>query len=272
LQEVDVGSANPYTILIDNNHALHAVFVHINYTLTIIPPANGTTNPSPGSYVYDAGTSVSVAAIPDTGYMLGHWELDGANIGATNPVSVTMDANHTLYGVVCSLTENHDVALTNLTPSKTVVGRGYCTSINITVANQGDYTETFNVTVFAGASVINQSQLNLTSKVSTSIVFSWNTTDFVYDDYTVQACAQAVQGELDLLDNNCTSDIIRVTIRGDVHGNWKVDMGDIVALCKAFGSVPGKTNWVANLDIDDNAQIDMGDIIIAVSNFGQHYP
>ena len=40
----------------------------------------------------------------------------------------------------------HDVAVTNVAPSKTVVGQGFSATINVTVANQGDYTETFNVT------------------------------------------------------------------------------------------------------------------------------
>jgi len=45
----------------------------------------------------------------------------------------------------------YDVAVVNVTPSKTVVGQGYSLNINVTAANQGDYTETFNVTAYANA-------------------------------------------------------------------------------------------------------------------------
>lgn len=41
----------------------------------------------------------------------------------------------------------HDLAVTNITPSKKVVGQGYSTLINVTVKNQGGFTETFNVIV-----------------------------------------------------------------------------------------------------------------------------
>jgi len=41
----------------------------------------------------------------------------------------------------------HDVAVTNCIPSKTVVGQGYSLNINATLANQGDHTETFDVTL-----------------------------------------------------------------------------------------------------------------------------
>jgi hypothetical protein len=46
--------------------------------------------------------------------------------------------------------------------------------------------------------------------------------------------------------------------------------GDIVALCDAFGSTPGKPNWNPNCDKDGNDQIDVGDFVIVLGNFGQH--
>jgi hypothetical protein len=42
----------------------------------------------------------------------------------------------------------YDIAVTDVVPSKTVVGQGYSMSINVTAANQGKYTETFNVTAY----------------------------------------------------------------------------------------------------------------------------
>jgi hypothetical protein len=45
----------------------------------------------------------------------------------------------------------HDVAITNIVPSKTVVGQGYSLNISVTAANKGDYTENFNVTAYASA-------------------------------------------------------------------------------------------------------------------------
>jgi hypothetical protein len=59
---------------------------------------------------------------------------------------------------------------------------------------------------------------------------------------------------------------------GDVDGDGKVDMGDIVALCDAFGSTPEKPNWNPNCDLDHDGSITMGDIVIGLDHFGQHYP
>ncbi len=52
----------------------------------------------------------------------------------------------------------HDVAVTNVTPSKTVVGQGYSMKINVTVENQGDLPETFNVTTYYGNDTITPHQ------------------------------------------------------------------------------------------------------------------
>ncbi len=68
----------------------------VNYTLNITPATGGNTNPASGTYTYVGGTEVTVTAISQTGYAFDHWILDGANAGTTNPISVTMNSNHTL--------------------------------------------------------------------------------------------------------------------------------------------------------------------------------
>jgi hypothetical protein len=52
-------------------------------------------------------------------------------------------------GQVLAFGASHDVAITNVTPSKTVADQGYEADTNVTVTNQGDFTETFNVTLYA---------------------------------------------------------------------------------------------------------------------------
>nr|NIS79717.1 hypothetical protein [Anaerolineales bacterium] len=99
LDTVDVGDADPYSVTMDMDHTLVAVFAEISeeqYDLTIEVVGFGTTDPAPGVYTYDAFTVVPVDAVPDSGYMLDHWELDTVDVGAADPYSVTMDMDHTL--------------------------------------------------------------------------------------------------------------------------------------------------------------------------------
>jgi peptide/nickel transport system substrate-binding protein len=109
-----------------------------------------------------------------------------------------------------------DVAVTSVTLSKTVVGQGYSLNINVTAANQGGHTETFNVTVYANTTTIETREVTLTSENSTTITFTWNTTGFARGNYTIGAVADTVPGETDTADNNCPGGWILITKVGDL--------------------------------------------------------
>jgi parallel beta-helix repeat protein len=67
-------------------------------TLEITTTSGGTTDPEPGIYNYTIGSSAQVTAIPDAGYSFSYWLLDD-NVRTENPLTVIMDANHTLHAV-----------------------------------------------------------------------------------------------------------------------------------------------------------------------------
>jgi hypothetical protein len=95
----NVGSANPINILMNASYVLKAHFAIVTYTLAISASAGGTTNPTPGTYIYEAGSYASVTALPSANYMFSHWVLDGSPAGSANPISVLMNANRTLQAV-----------------------------------------------------------------------------------------------------------------------------------------------------------------------------
>jgi parallel beta-helix repeat protein len=276
LDDVNAGGANPIGVAMAANHTVYPVFSWRGIcNLTIITTAGGTTNPMPGIYNYTNGATVNVTAMPDTRYAFGHWELDGNNVGATDPINVTMDTDHTLHAV---FTEHHDVAITSVALSKTVVGQGYSTSMNITVANEGDYTETFNVTVYANTILIgNQTVNNLLNGTSTVLTFIWNTTSFAYSNYTISTYAGPVPGDTNTTNNTFTDENVTVTIPGDISGDFKVDLKDLVILANAYGSIyphppefPPK--WNPNADINGDSKIGLSDLVILALHYGQHYP
>lgn len=79
----------------------------------------------------------TTALSPGSKYLVKVIATDGVNTGED-----VSDGNFTIAG--------HDVAVTNVTPSKTVVGQGYPTAINVSVENKGTFDETFNVTLYVG--------------------------------------------------------------------------------------------------------------------------
>jgi uncharacterized repeat protein (TIGR02543 family) len=88
------GSDNPITITVDSDKAIAAEFIH-QYTLTIASDTGGTTNPPPGSYIYDQNTEITVTAVAESGYEFVQWTGDIS--GAENPVNVNLDSNKSLF-------------------------------------------------------------------------------------------------------------------------------------------------------------------------------
>ena len=103
------GSDNPISVLMIDDHTLQPLFKPRNYTLTITATAGGTTDPTPGTYTYSAGTTVEVTAIPDAGYRFDHWVLDGSPAGSDNPINVLMNSDHNLEAVFA---ETHTLIIT----------------------------------------------------------------------------------------------------------------------------------------------------------------
>ncbi len=61
----------------------------VQYNFGFSKRGQGQVQPSAG--VYDAGTTITVTAIPETGWLFDHWEGDLA--GTANSATITMDAN-----------------------------------------------------------------------------------------------------------------------------------------------------------------------------------
>ena len=161
-----------------------------------------------------------------------------------------------------------DITVTSLTSAKTVIGQGYTGLVDVTFENLGNKIEAFNATVCANATCIFSEQITL-AMTNCTVSFVWNTTGFGYGNYAISAYALPVPDETNAAKNFTEANAI-VAIPGDIDGNGRVDMNDIVSLCTAFGSTLGQPKYVPNCDVDNNGKIDMNDIIIALRNFGQH--
>jgi hypothetical protein len=86
----------PKSLLIENVYKPPSSVQHV---LVIDVQGSGTTNPLPETYTYNEGDAVQVDAQPATGWKLGHWLLDGDDVGSADPYSLTMYADHSLTAV-----------------------------------------------------------------------------------------------------------------------------------------------------------------------------
>ncbi len=169
----------------------------------------------------------------------------------------------------------HDDAITNALPMKTVVGQGFLVHMNVTAVNRGDFTETFNVTAYANITTIGSQTVTLTSGNSTTVTFTWNTTGFARGSYTISANATVVEGELNTTNNNFSGGPVLVSFVGDVNGDGKVRVDDVLAVASRFGTNyggPPNSNgfyYDANCDINGDLKIRIDDVLAAAQHFGQ---
>jgi uncharacterized repeat protein (TIGR02543 family) len=86
-----VGSANPYTVLMNGGHTLGAVFTQDQYTLSVNISGQGSVSKSPSQATYTYGASVQMTATPAAGWTFMGWSGDAS--GFSNPLSLTVNGN-----------------------------------------------------------------------------------------------------------------------------------------------------------------------------------
>lgn len=64
---------------------------------------------------------------------------------------------------------------------------------------------------------------------------------------------------------------ILVTILGDMNGDRKVRVDDILSMALAFGSQPGDPNWHPYADLNGDGKIRVDDVLIAAGEFGKEW-
>jgi hypothetical protein len=140
----------------------------------------------------------------------------------TRPIFVDLDA------------DIPDIKVGGIILWKTVVGQGYSTLFTVIVSNQGDRTETFNVTIYANATIIGTFPTTLGVRQGRFISCTWNTTGFAKGNYTISAIAWPVPGETDIGDNRKEDGCVIVTYVGDFNGDFRVDYLDDRIFGKAY--------------------------------------
>jgi hypothetical protein len=101
-----------------------------------------------------------------------------------------------------------DVAVTGVSVSSVIVVPEGIVNVGVDVQNQGDYDETFNVTVYANSQTVATDLVFLSSGSSTTVPFQWDTTGFGKGEYLISANASILPDEVDVADNYKTADSV----------------------------------------------------------------
>jgi hypothetical protein len=202
----------------------------------------------------------------------GYWSLQGYFADTSWEARIE-------YAVITSPTGlTHDVAVTNVKPKQTIVGVKWlpadphfnCT-INVTVSNKGNFTETFNVKLYANETLIGTIMVSnlLSGETRTLPPYKWNTTGFTKGNYTLSAKADIVPCEIAIGDNKFTDSTVALTVPGDITGppEYTAEIQDISIMVDKFLAEPGDPRWDVNCDATQDGIIDIADISLVVDHF-----
>ena len=245
------------------NNTYNATYgrIHVACSLMgMIPGVNGSGTLATLTFQAKCGGNTTLQLV-DT-------KLADSNRPYHNPIS------HTTTNGFVNITEYHNIAVTGVLTSKTVIAEESCCSLNITVTveNQGTRVDTFNVTTYANATTIEIKEITLPSENSTTITYMWNTTGWVKGNYTISAYATPVFSEIEVSDNTFVDGWVVVTILGDVDGDFDVDIYDVVKITGIYNCKCGDPQFNPNCDLDCSSDIKIYDVVRCTSHYGQKYP
>lgn len=198
---------------------------------------------------------------------------------------LAVEAGYTI--ATSSGSEVHDIAVTNVTVFPTRVLSSSTVTINATIENQGTIYETFNVTAyFDNRTIQTVTVTDMAPGLNTTLTFTW----LVYphrfhicaewpvqlepadENVTIKVEADVVPSEMDISDNTYIDGIVTVVwMVVDYDGNGIIDIRDIAAAARVFGSEPGHPRWDPAVDFDQNEIVDIRDIAAVARMFGKVY-
>jgi len=203
--EVTAGDSVSITVVVGNEGTQAETFNVTAYYDTTAIDTQTVTNLAPMAETTLTFTWDTTDVVPDE-YTI------SANASVVEGETETDDNTLVDGTVTISTAVVHDVAVVSVTPSPTEVTAGDSVSISVVVKNEGTVAETFNVTAYYDTTAIDtQTVTNLASGATTTLTFTWDTTDVDEDEYTIKAVASTVAGETDTADNTKVDGTVTVT-------------------------------------------------------------
>jgi len=248
------------------------VYIGENVNVTVTVQNEGSVSETFNVTIYGNEVTIATQVVPQlppgnstdldfawntSGLARGHYALR-ADIP---PISGEIDVadNTRSSSIALTILSRPDISLKSVNSSKDLIGQGYFLVINVSAENQGDYTEKFNLTIYANATEIYTEMVTLPSGGTTVITFLWNTTGFAGGNYTISAYSWTLPGETDIDDNTVVSGIVRLSCIGDVDGDFITDGKDFVLVRRVIPSTRNSPNWTQNADINGDGVVDNKD-------------
>jgi len=164
-----------------------------------------------------------------------------------------------------------DAAVIHVAQSS-ILGRpvyeGETITVNVTVQNQGIQEENPLVYTYYSLGVIGYQSTAIKPGNSKTLTFTWNTSKVAPGSYEIIASVNPVIGEDDLHDNTLIDGTVNVRKMGDVNGDGKVNVQDLLQIATAYGTKIGDPGYNPAADLNLDGSISILDLLKAASNYG----
>lgn len=157
-------------------------------------------------------------------------------------------------------------------------------NLSFTASTVGNFTyyDSYHENTMLGSFIVDpapsevaQMDLNnveLESNQNVTLKASWNTTGYLYGQYIISAYAKPSLRETHISDNVLSGGIVKVTVPGDLDGDYQVTSSDVTILAEAYGSKLGSTNWNPNADLNNNKIVGLSDLVTLALHYKEPYP
>jgi hypothetical protein len=231
-----------------------------------------------GTGWYDENTIATTGTAPDTiisggiTFAFSTCMLDGIPV-AGNPANILMDDYHiAVMSYMQVAQDRHDIAVVNITTSAPYAYPGRMVDITVVVRNNGNVSETFDVTVFRNSTPIETLPVpNLDPEENATLVFHWNTSGLTPCNTWIIKAEAPLVGDINPSDNTFTDGTVKIALLGDVNADGKINLDDLIKAAKAFGAIPCSPIWDPQADISPDGVINITDFVKIAQRFGQHY-
>lgn len=215
-----------YTVIGDTTLPINHVAVDGDVTVSsmvpVAPVANFTYSPLQPIVGETVTFNASNSQDPDGTISTYAWDFgDGTVLVYVKDVNLTVTTEHAYtkagtYTVILTVTDNdsltdtattdvqvlvHDIAVINVEVLPNTVEIGENVSIKVMVVNKGNFSQTFDVSVYYASSLIGTKTVTLAARTSQNLTFSWNTAGIAANTFTIKAQASPVPDETDQTNN-----------------------------------------------------------------------
>ena len=165
----------------------------------------------------------------------------------------------------------HNVAVTALVVSPSIIRLGGIVTINVTVTDFGTFPESFFLFVTAtnitSTNIVVQ-YLSLAAGQSMKIPIAWTGSPLPAGEYVIKANIPAVNSEIVTGDNTMSAPKMHMYPTGDVNYDGTTNIVDLAIIAAAYKTSVGQPGYNPAADLNGDGQVNIQDLAICAADFG----